>query len=255
MNRCTWLGAAIFIVLVPFGARAAPADPDVRIDARADEQVRRMSEYLSRLRSFRLHTRASEDHVATDGQKIQFLIEQDVQVKRPNQLRADRRDPNVDAVLRVDNGKASVFGKRTGYYAIADTKPNLNDAIDDLRGRYGIDAPAADLLVGDPYSALMEDVTVGRYVGLESIGGVSVHHLAFQGREVDWQIWIADGAQPLPLRYAITSKLQASSPQFTIDLSNWEPNATIDSAAFAFTPPPGAQRIAFAPVRHTRTGR
>jgi hypothetical protein len=41
----------------------------------------------------------------------------------------------------------------------------------------------------------------GSYIGREEVGGSVTHHLAFRNPNVDWQIWIRDGQQPLPLKY------------------------------------------------------
>src|SRR4051812_22550848 len=116
MTRCGpwWMS---FLLLTPLVASAAPQDPDVRIDPRADEQMHKMSDYLSHLKAFRFHASSSEDRVSTEGQKVQLLADQDVAVKRPNKLRTDRVDPRMDATLRYDGKQLSVFGKRTGYYA------------------------------------------------------------------------------------------------------------------------------------------
>ena len=80
-------------------------------------------------------------------------------------------------------------------------------------------------------------------------GGVMAHHLAVTKKDVTYQIWIQDGPQPVPLRYVVTGRDMRSSPQFTIQLSNWQPNAPVPDDSFAFTPPAGAKKVAFAPPR------
>jgi hypothetical protein len=89
----------------------------------------------------------------------------------------------------------------------------------------------------------MEQVKQGQVIGQETLLGEETHHLAFQGEEVDWQIWIKDGPEPLPLRYVITSKTVKGQPQFTVQMARWEPRATVDDAAFDFKPPPGAKKL------------
>jgi hypothetical protein len=73
--------------------------------------------------------------------------------------------------------------------------------------------------------------------------GVAVHHLAFRGVEVDWQIWVTAGDRPVPLRYVIVSKVVASGPQYTLELRNWHLAPAIDAARFRFAPPPGARQL------------
>jgi hypothetical protein len=251
-GRIAWLSAAL---LLPLGTVAAPKDPDVRIDPRADEAMHRMSNYLTELKSFRFRGSTVADMVTNEGEKIQFVIEQKVAIKRPNHFRSERQGPLVDATVRYDGKSLSVYGKRSGYYAIVPAPPRMTEAIDTIRDRYGIEAPAADLYVDDAYDQMMEDVTVGRYVGLETVDGAPCHHLAFRGKEVDWQIWIDAGPQPLPRRYAITSKHEAAEPEFGITLSQWEPNARLSDSDFTFRPPPGAKQIELRPLGPARSAR
>ena len=78
------------------------------------------------------------------------------------------------------------------------------------------------MLYTDVYEGLMAEATQGRYVAMEDVGGVRTHHLAFRGREVDWQIWIEDGDRPLPRRYLITTKWMTGAPQFGVALEQLE---------------------------------
>jgi hypothetical protein len=213
------------------------------VEPRADQIFRRMSDYLAQQRSFRVDAVTIDEVVTTEGQKLQFVTASQVAVRRPNALRTDRRGPADDTIVRYDGKRFTVYSKRTGYYAVTAAPPTIDAAIDMARAQYGIEAPAADLLLSDPYTIMMEDVETGRYLGVESIDGVACHHLAFTGASSDWQIWIQDGAQPVPRRLVITSKDQPNHPEFTVSLSNWQLSAKLGDKVFAFAPPPGARRI------------
>jgi hypothetical protein len=75
------------------------------------------------------------------------------------------------------------------------------------------------------------------------LNGVEVHHLAFRGKEVDWQLWVTDGEKPLPLKYVITSKWVAASPEYSIEFKNWNTAPSLEDSAFVFTPPKDAKRL------------
>ncbi|MBV8173453.1 MAG: DUF2092 domain-containing protein, partial [Verrucomicrobia bacterium] len=64
-------------------------------------------------------------------------------------------------------------------------------------------------------------------------------------RGVDFQVWVAQGNQPLPRRIVITYKDEPGQPQFWAHLSNWNLAPVISDALFAFTPPNGADRVQF----------
>jgi hypothetical protein len=241
-------------VFVGTAARAAPneaaapapttsAEREGVIDPKADAALHRMSDYLARLKTFRVDSTSIDEKITTEGQKIQEIKESKIAVKRPGELRVDRVGPNGQAVFRDDGKQFSLYKSEKNVYATAPAPGTLDAAIDDARDRLHIDAPGGDLLVSNTYEALVDGVTVGRYIGLEPMGAVKAHHLAMTKGDVDYQIWIQDGPEAVPLRYVITSKGMAGQPQFTIDLRNWQPNAPIAEDTFAFKAPEGAKRV------------
>jgi hypothetical protein len=64
--------------------------------------------------------------------------------------------------------------------------------------------PGADLLLSNVYDALMPDVVDVKDLGSGVIDGKECNHLAFRTKELDWQIWIAEGDRLYPCRYVIT---------------------------------------------------
>ena len=108
-------------------------------------------------------------------------------------------------------------------------------------------APGSDLVDTRAYDKLMQDVKSGTYVGLEVVGGQRCHHLAYRGVEVDWQLWVREGVQPLPCRYVITSKGVVGSPQFTMQVVTVNTKPAIAVGMFRFVPPAGAKAVEFLP--------
>ena len=214
------------------------------IDPKADAALHRMSNYLGSLKSFRVETRTVDENITTDGQKIQEIRESKIAVKRPGELRVDRVGPKGHAVLRDDGKQFSVYNSDRHVYAMGPAPAQLDAAIDEARDRLHVDAPG-----GDPAGELSvrgpRRRAQGRALcrGSEPVGSVMAHHLAMTKGNVDYQIWIQDGPQAVPLRYVITSKDMPGQPQFTIDLRNWQPNAAISDKDFAFAPPKNANRI------------
>ncbi len=237
------------------GPALAVEPPRSEIDPAADAELKRMSNYLASLRSFRVDARAVDERVTTDGQKLQFLADTRLTIARPNRLRADRLGAFADTVIRYDGSEFSVYGKRTGYYTSSPAPRTLDGAIDFVRVRYGLDAPGSDLLSSNVYDVLMEDTTSVRDLGVEPVNGTPCHHLAARGTNVDWQLWVEDGPRPLPRRYVVITKDQPQKPEFAVSLSQWEPNAPVAADTFTFVPPPGAQRIRWMPLTPERATR
>jgi hypothetical protein len=235
----------------PAGQAQAQPEAEGVLEPQADAQLHKMSDYLDGLQSFRVDNTTIDEKVSTTGQKIQEIKESHLAARRPNQLRVDRRGPAGHVVFRYDGKQFSIDAIDKNVYATETAPPTLDAAIDDARDRLHIDAPAGDLLVPDSYHALTDGLVTGRYVGREPLGNGMAHHIAVTKKDVDYQLWIADGAQPVPLRYVITSKDLPGQPQFTAELHNWQPNAAVPADSFAFTPRSGGKRIAFAPQPQT----
>ena len=112
-----------------------------------------------------------------------------------------------------------------------------------MRDKHNRPLPGADLLLSNVYDQLMPDVMEVRDLGSGVIGGTECDHLAFRSKEVDWQIWIAQGDRPSPCRYVITSKLVADGPQYSVQLRNWKTGGEVASDDFSFKAPADAKKV------------
>jgi hypothetical protein len=80
------------------------------------------------------------------------------------------------------------------------------------------------------------------------VKGVKCDHYAFHQADVDWQVWIEQGPQPLPRKLVITTTTEKTQPQHVAVLT-WDLAPRLDESLFAFRPPATAQRIEFAVAR------
>ena len=76
--------------------------------------------------------------------------------------------------------------------------------------------------------------------------GTPAYHVAAKTPTVDFQVWIAEGDQPLPLRVVLTYKNTRGEPEFRAQFSDWKVDIQPSDTLFAFTPPAGVRRIPFA---------
>ena len=135
------------------------------------------------------------------------------------------------------------MGKNANLYAQIEAPGTIDQLVDVLRDKYHRPVPAADLLMADPYKELMPDVTDAKDLGSGVIRGTECDHLAFRTKEVDWQIWIAQGARPYPCRYVITSKKVTGWPQYTLDIWGWKAGTEVASDAFKLEIPASAKQL------------
>jgi len=104
--------------------------------------------------------------------------------------------------------------------------------------------PLEDFLRSDPYHDLVHNATAGIDIGATTVMGVPCEHLAFTQQNLDWQVWIEDGARPVPRKFVITYKDEPDAPQFTALFNQWDFVTKLPDFVFKFEPPPGATEIA-----------
>jgi hypothetical protein len=218
-------------------------------DARAEQLLKQMSDYMAGLKQFKVRSSSIDEIVTTSGQKIQVAADSDVAVRRPNALRSAQEGAAPGLAFTYDGQAMTLYCKTDNSYGTVKAPGTIDATLDELDKKYGIDAPGADLLYSDPYKVLTEQVKHGQYLGIETIEGTPAHHLAFSGDKIDWQVWIKDGAEPLPLRYVITTKTMKTHPQFTVQLTQWEPQATLPDSTFNVGAPSGATHLDTLPTK------
>jgi hypothetical protein len=220
------------------------------VEEKADQLLRGMTDFLAKQQAFSAKVDNSIEVVLVSGQKLQFDAASALAVQRPNHLHVTRGGDLIDQALYFDGRAVTLFSNLDGqgHYASLPAAGGLEGALDVAREKLNLEAPAADLLYGNAYDILMEDVMTGMYVGPATIGGVRCHHLAYRGSQTDWQIWIEDGDKPLPRKMVITTKWLTGAPQFTMHTSDWNLAPKFGADAFTFVAPAGAKEVPAATV-------
>jgi hypothetical protein len=202
-----------------------------------------MTDYMAAQKDMAFRYDASLDVVTKEGERLQIAFSGRVALARPDRIAATRTGGFADMETVFDGKTLTILGKNKNIYLQLPVPGSVDQLVDVLHNQYNRPLPAADLLLTNAYAELMTDVTEGKDLGSGVIGGSECDHLAFRAKEVDWQIWIAQGNRPLPCRYVITSKQVAGHPAYTITFSDWQTGTAAAEGAFAFKAPAGAKQI------------
>ena len=184
----------------------------------AKNLLKAMSDYLAAQKAISFDYDVDLELVSTQQQKIALASSGSLILNRPDKVHLTRTGGFANAEMVFDGKTLTLFGKNTNLYAQVEAPGTIDQLVDALRDKYHRPVPAADLLISDPYKELMSEVNDVKDLGSGVIHDVECDHLAFRTKEVDWQIWIAQGARPYPCRYVITSKKVTGWPQYTIDI-------------------------------------
>lgn len=205
--------------------------------------LKAMSDYLAAQKSISLGYDSVFEVVSADKQKLQIAMSGTVDLSRPDKLRTTRKTGFSDTETVYDGKTLTFLGKGKNVYMQAEVTGTTDSVIDQLRDKFHRQLPGADLLSSNVYDALMTDVTDVKDLGSGVIDGKECDHLAFRAKDTDWQIWIAQGDQPYPCRYVITSKGVDQAPQFQMTIRDWKASTAASSSDYSFKPPSGATKM------------
>jgi len=231
----------------PAPASSAPPAANA-VDPAAVQALQKMGAYLQTLRTFEAQVDLSGERVLQDGQKLLHMATAKVDVQRPNMLRAEMRSARSARDLIYDGKTVVLYLPEQKYYSKAPFTENLDALGNRLQERYGIELPVADLFLWGTPQAPLDNMTSAMNAGQDVVEGEVCDHYAFRQGNVDWQIWIATGARPLPRKLVITNRADEARPQ-SVSLIRWRINPGFKESRFAFTPPQGATEAKFVPLK------
>jgi hypothetical protein len=248
MKRDYWMVVAALAFAPLTGARepaaGPPSSPPPRnVEARAEQELKKMSGFLAGLPRFALEAEETFDEIPDGQLRRQLTNVRRVAVERPNHVAADATGDTLNRASWYDGRTVTVLDKEHNVYATIEVQGTIDATFDKLEDEYGVVLPLADLLYSDPYAVLMAGVTYGRYLGIHQAAGVACHHLAFSQATIEWQIWIDASDKPLPRKVVISYVREPGEPQYSAVIRRWSLESRAPAGLFTFEAPEGAQKI------------
>jgi len=252
--RAAFLGLAVALMQGAGPALATTQAPAVTAgedssDAKAI--LLKMADCLARAPGFSVDVRSGYDAIQESGQRIEFGERRRILLQRPDLLRVEtERSDGVRGFVVFDGKAITAFKAEENVYARVDKPGTVDGAVVYLVRDLQMALPLAPLFLTVLPQYLEKRVESVSYVEEDALFDVPTDHLAVQTADVDVQLWIAQGEQPVPRRIVVTYKTAEGQPQFWADLSGWSLAPEVAADRFSFTPPEGAEQIPFlAPVR------
>ena len=240
-----WL-ASLFFTVSGVYAETAPSKANL-VDANSIQALKEMGGYLQTLQRFQATLDLSSETVLEDGEKLQQSATAEIQVKRPNKLRAIMTSARATRDLIYDGKTVTLFTPALKYYATTEAADNILGMIHQMEDKYGVQIPLEDLFIWGTPNAPIDQIESAMNAGQDFIGQDLCNHYAFRQGKIDWQIWISAGTHPLPRKIVITNRSDEARPQ-SISLLSWNLAPTFADAVFKFIPPKGASSIGIRPV-------
>ena len=231
----------------PPSAEEAAAPPAPEPDPR--QVLQKMCDFLKSQPQFTYKAEITDDQVYHGGKKLQFGIDMETWVRRPDHLRVNAEGDRVNKQFFFDGANITLYDREHNVYGTLPAPPEIEGALEKANKECGLRVALSDLASPNLCELLNKRIKHALYVGLHKVRGVPCHHLSFDSGAAQLQVWVDAGSQPVPRKIVLTHKELTASPQWTAYLSDWNFAPQLADDLFVFTPPPGAEKIKFLPVK------
>lgn len=245
------LAAIALLAVMPVGGHAqnaepAPAAAPDKIDPVAIQALKGMGAYLKTLQSFEIRSKATIVSTVDDTDlQITLGLDNVYRVQRPDKFFVSMTSDRQVRDYYYDGKTFTVNIPRQKFYATVSAPPTIAAVVEDVYEEYGITLPLSDLFTWAVADSPTDGIRTALRVGYAKINNVDTDQFVFRGKDLDFQIWIARGARPLPIKLAIASREDAGRPSYSAEL-DWKTDAKFTPATFAFRPDASASPVQLA---------
>jgi len=233
-------------------APAPQAQPAKAQDIDPKQVIRQMCDYLKSLKEFSFKGEVTDDQTYSAGNKLQFAFSLEGYVKRPDKIRLNAKGDLQNKEFFYDGKAITIYDTVKKVYATAAMPPTIDEALAKANNDYGIRLIVAQLAKTNLFEEITKGVKDEVYVGEGTVFGVKCQHVAFDKGKAVVQLWVEASDKPVLRKVVLTYKEVEFSPQWTLYLTEWNVSPQLADNLFAFSPPQGAEKIAFVAVMKTK---
>ncbi len=234
---------ALLLGIGLISAQDKSAGSTEKVDPRVKELMKRMGTFLESLKKYALEAEETIDEWSDEaGMYIQLSHQRKVLVVRPNGVHSTTSGDQQRCFYY--NGKTITLHERDkNTYVTVPAPDTIEKAMQDMHEKYGMNLPLADLLLSRPDAAMLKNVDYAFYLGERTIENVKCHHIACSQRNIDWQLWVEQGEQPLPRKLVITHTRLGGDPKYVAVIKKWNLDPKPEPGCFDFKKPEGAMQM------------
>jgi hypothetical protein len=246
----TWVTALLGLFLVSCLVPNAGAQEAAKATEPEPMKVlQQMCDYLKSLKQFSFRAEVADDQVYLGGKKLQYGIDMETFVRRPDRLRVNAEGDLVNKQFFFDGKTITLYDKTDKVYATMDVPHDIEGALDKAHKDFRLRVALTDLASPALWDHVSKKAEHSLYAGLHKVRGVPCHHLALDGADVHLQVWVDAGDKPLPRKVVFTQKKVEGSPEWTAYLSDWNISTPLEDGMFRFVAPSGVKKVKFVPVK------
>ena len=186
------------------GAANAQSDTGEAADsgmADAAAAVQAMTDHLAGLSSFEFDAATLFDEPALQGTPSKRAANLHVAVSRPNRMFLQAQfDDGSDRKLWFDGETVTLANVKAQTYVELPFDGDVDALVEAIQARLGLTMPVLMFAQSKPFDQLGDNVLDARLVGERAIGDDVTSLVDIETIDTHSQLWISDGAEPLPER-------------------------------------------------------
>ncbi len=217
------------------------------LDADAAAALDRMGAHLRTLQRFEVTSESRVEKSFENSPTLEFRQDARFLVQMPDSMAVDLTTDRTHRKVFYDGKQMTIVGMTAAKYISVPMQGSISDVLTRAYNELGLDFPLQDLFRWGSAAAVVDKPTAGFRVGDSMVRGQKAGHYAFRMPDVDFQIWLAEGSEPLPLRMVITRR-DIPGLRYSTDIL-WNLRPTIGASSFRYQPRPGDQAIDIAQVK------
>lgn len=246
--RKFFMGCLSVLVVWTCTSGATAAQVKGKIDEKAIQILTNMSDYLSQAKTMSFKAEIAFDQSLASGPKARSNRTSVFLLRRPKELRV--LSIAADGAARTawfDGSRLTIFFRAKRQYTSIELKGGTDALLDRLIGKYELELPLAHLLLSDLSAKVKTSLISAAYMGEVLIDGVNCHHVMFESKDAQWEMWIEAGITPLPRRFDRMLLNQKGKAQFSAKLNTWKINPPTGPKDFTPEIPYQTDKIPFSP--------
>jgi len=249
-----WVWSVALITLTAASAYAAKAKPkpapppppppaptlSATQDASAVLVLDRMSDIIGDLNSCGFTLKVDNDVTDQDFGLVTQCSNSQVYMVGPDKMLVDTHGWHGHRGYWYDGKTITYYSYDDNRYAVAEAPGTIMETIDAIHTEYGVDFPGADFFYPSFTDDLIKAFPVIRMIGRKTVEGQVCYQIVATNSRNRVQVWVADNAVMLPVKFSVTNLTAKGAPQYVGTFSDWQLNPALPAALFTFDPPPSA---------------
>ena len=210
----------------------------------AQQALKNMSAHIRSLGKFSIYADVYIDEVLENGLKVQLNKNTEVFADLPSKFKIISSTMTRSNEFYYNGSEFTMYTPHDSFYVSLKAPETVGKLINMAQNKYDLDIPLSDLFLWGSKYDTSNEIESALIIGVQQVNGVSCNQFAFRQKDVDWQICIQRGEEPLPLKLVITSKQEETQPQY-IAILKWDTAPLLLNQSYTFVPKSTDVKIKF----------